>query len=251
MNDKIKIKAIIVDDEPLARESLEQALEGFDDITIEARCANGFEAVQAIQQHRPHLVFLDIQMPKLDGFDVVELLGKDAPLIVFVTSYDEYALKAFEAEALDYILKPVQSQRLEKAIQRVREQLQYKQDQPFDTFIERHRDSMVPLDRVLIRNGYDVVIIPVKEILYIEAQDDYVKIYTQDGKSYLKSERMSRLEGMLDSRSFCRIHRSYILNIDSLKKIEPYTKDSRIAVLQSGQHLNISRAGYAKLMELL
>jgi len=246
-----QINTIIVDDEPLARQSLEDALNPFDDIRIQARCANGFEAVKAVQEHRPHLLFLDIQMPRLDGFDVVELLGKEVPLIVFVTSYDEYALKAFEAQALDYILKPVQHRRLEKAIQQVRERVRQNQEQPYETFIENHRDTMVPLDRILIRNGYDVVIIPVKEIDYIEAQDDYIKIYTKDGKSYLKSERMNRLEETLDARTFCRIHRSYILNIDSLKKIEPYTKDSRIAILQNGTRLNISRSGYAKLMELL
>ncbi|MCP5045672.1 MAG: response regulator transcription factor [bacterium] len=245
------ITAIIVDDEPLGIESLKQALEGFEDIDIIEECHNGFEAVQAVQRLKPHLLFLDIQMPKLDGFDVIELLGNEAPFIIFVTSYDEYALRAFEAEALDYLLKPVQPQRLQKAIQRVREKVQAESFQPFETLIEKHQDSMGPLTRILIRNGYDVVIIPAREVVYIEAQDDYVKVYAKDGKSYLKSERMSRLEKMLDPRSFCRIHRSYILNIDYLKKIEPYSKDSRLAILTNGGKLTISRTGYNRLMELL
>jgi two-component system, LytTR family, response regulator len=253
------ITAIIVDDELLAQKSLLNALEGESDIQVLAQCGNGFEALQAVQKYQPHLLFLDIQMPRLDGFDVVELLGKDAPLIIFVTSYDEYALRAFEAEALDYILKPVQPQRLQKALQRVRQQLEIKEpengevaeEQGVEMLVQKHRDSMSPLHRLLIRNGYDVVIIPVVDIVYIEAQDDYVKVFTGEGKSYLKSERMNRLEGILDSRTFCRIHRSYILNIDYLKKIEPYSKDSRIAILKGGQRLNISRSGYTKLMELL
>lgn len=242
-----KITVLIVDDEPLARESLRTALREFQDVEILRECANGFEAVQAVQQLKPDLLFLDIQMPKLDGFDVVELLGKDAPLIVFVTSYDEYALRAFEAEALDYILKPVKTERLEKSIQRVRQQVKI----DFEPLIDKHRDSMAPLNRILVRSGYDVVIIPAKDIVYFEAQDDYVKIFTREGKSYLKSDRMNNLEKTLDNRSFCRIHRSYIMNIEFLKKIEPYSKDSRLAILQTGAKLPISRAGYTRLTELL
>jgi len=248
---KMKLNAIIVDDEPFARETLKAALENFPDIEILAECVNGFEAVQAVQKHQPQLLFLDIQMPKLDGLDVVELLGKDAPFVIFVTSYDEYALKAFEAEALDYILKPVKAERLAKTIQRVRERMRAQQVQPMEQLIDKHRDSMGPLDRVLIRNGYDVVIIPAQEIVYFEAEDDYVKVYTAEGKSFLKSERMSKLEKMLDPRNFCRIHRSFILNIEYIKKIEPYTKDNKVAILKTGQRLSISRSGYTRLMELL
>jgi len=247
--------AIIVDDEALARESLKGALESIGGIDIIRECSNGFEAVQAVHELTPDLVFLDIQMPRLDGFDVVELLGKETPFIIFVTSYDEYALRAFEAEALDYLLKPVKPERLLKAIdrvRRVREQVQAEVARPFETLIDRHRDSLGPLNRVLIRSGTDVVILPVGDIIYFEAQDDYVRIYThKEGKSYLKNERMTHLEKLLDLRNFCRIHRSYIINIAFLKKIEPYTKDSRLAILQGGQKLPISRSGYTRLMELL
>jgi two-component system LytT family response regulator len=247
-----KINTIIVDDEALARESLKQVLERFDDIQIINECTNGFEAVQAVHQLKPDLIFLDIQMPKLDGFDVVELLGNESPLIIFVTSYDEYALRAFEAEALDYLLKPVQPERLEKAVERVREQCQLKSSQPFDTLINKHRNFQAPLSRILIRLGTDVFILPVKDIIYFEAQDDYVKVYTHEqGKSFLKYERMSHLEKMLDPQYFCRIHRSYIININFLRKIEPYSKDSRLAILENGKKLPISRAGYNRLMELL
>ena len=227
-----KINAIIVDDEDLARESLKEALEKFDDIKIIKDCANGFEAVKTVHRLKPDLVFLDIRMPKLDGFDVVELLGKDTPFIIFVTSYDEYALRAFEAEALDYLLKPIKSERLQKAIERVRERFQIENSQPFETLINKHRNFQAPLSRILIRYGTEVFIIPVNDIIYFEAQDDYVKVYTYaQGKSYLKYERMSHLEKMLDSQYFCRIHRSYIININFLKKIEPYSKDSRLAIL--------------------
>jgi two-component system LytT family response regulator len=246
------IKAIIVDDEDLARESLKEVLERFDDIKIINECTNGFEAVQAAQRLKPDLIFLDIQMPKLDGFDVVELLGKETPLIIFVTSYDEYALRAFEAEALDYLLKPVKPERLQQSVERVREQFQLKNSKPFETLIDKHRNFQAPLSRILIRYGTEVFIIPADDIIYFEAQDDYVKVYTHaQGKSYLKSERMSHLEKMLDPQFFCRIHRSYIININFLKKIEPYSKDSRLAILQNGKKLPISRAGYNRLLELL
>jgi two-component system, LytTR family, response regulator len=247
------IKAIIVDDEELARESLKNVLIEFKDIQIIKECANGFEAVQAVHQEKPDLLFLDIQMPKLDGFDVAELLGKDSPIIIFVTSYDEYALRAFEAEALDYILKPAKPQRLKKAIDRVRDLLLPAHPlpkQPLSGMIDKHRSNSAPLHRILIRNGMDVIIIPINEIVYFEAQDDYVRIHTSE-KSFLKTDRMSNLEKMLNPTDFCRIHRSFLLNVNFLKKIEPYSKDSRLAILKTGPKLPISRSGYNRLMELL
>lgn len=245
-----KIKAIIVDDEELGRVSLREALDQFGDIEIVGECANGFEAIHEVEQSRPDLIFLDIQMPRLDGFDVVELLGKEAPFIIFVTAYDEYALKAFEAEALDYLLKPVNEKRLQKSIRRVREKLREKTPQKVVQFIEHHRDRQAPWHRVLIREGSDVHIIPMEDITHFEAQEDYVRIHTST-RSYLKLERISNLESKLEPGHFCRIHRSYILNIDYLAKIEPYSKDSRLAKLKDGKILPISRSGYNRLMELL
>jgi two-component system LytT family response regulator len=247
---KTKIRAIIVDDEALARASLREALDQFEDIEIVKECANGFEAIREVQQSKPDLIFLDIQMPRLDGFDVVELLGKEAPFIVFVTAYDEYALRAFEADALDYLLKPVTAERLGKSIRRLREKLRAVPPPGMEQFIEHHLARSAPLTRILIRDGTDVHIIPVEDVIYCEAQEDYVRIYTEN-RSYLKLERMSNLEKTLDPRNFCRIHRSYLLNIDYLAKIEPYSKDSRIAKLKDGKALPISRSGYNRLMELL
>ncbi len=247
---KTKIRAIIVDDEALARASLREALGQFKDIEIIKECANGFEVIREVLQSKPDMIFLDIQMPRLAGFDVVELLGKEAPFIVFVTAYDEYALRAFEAEALDYLLKPVTVERLEKSIRRLREKLQTRVPPQMEQFIEHHLARSAPLTRILIRDGTDVHIIPVEDMIYCEAQEDYVRIYTKN-RSYLKLERMSNLEKTLDPRHFCRIHRSYLLNIDCLAKIEPYSKDSRIAKLKDGKALPISRSGYNRLMELL
>lgn len=247
---KNKIRAIVVDDEQLGREALKEVLSEINAVEVVAECTNGFEAVQEVHKQKPDLVFLDIQMPKLDGFDVVELLGDDAPIIVFVTAYDEYALRAFEAAALDYLVKPVQPERLERTLQRVREGMEVKQSQPVAKLINDHQNEMAPLSRILIRDGMEVFIIPSEDIIYIEAQDDYVMIYT-DERSYLKYDRMNKLEKTLDPQYFCRIHRSYLINVRYLKKIEPYSKDSRLAIMQNDQKLPISRAGYNRLLELL
>ncbi len=245
-----KIRAILVDDEPLATESLKQVLADFAEIQVVAECANGFEAVQAVHKLRPDLLFLDIQMPRLDGFDVVELLGKEAPFIIFVTAYDEYALRAFEAQALDYLLKPVKRERLEQAVARVKEQIDRKTPQAVAKLIDMHQGDLAPLPRVLIRDGTDVTIVPSEEIVYIEAQDDYVGIFTAE-KSYLKYDSMDNLGRKLDARTFCRIHRSYLLNINFLSKIEPYTKDSKIVKLKDGRTLPLSKSGYNRLLDLL
>lgn len=248
MNDKIR--AIIVDDEALGRESLKSVLRDFPDIEVVGECADGFEAVQAVQQLKPDLLFLDIQMPRLDGFDVVELLGKETPFIIFVTAYDEYALRAFDAQALDYLLKPVKKERLHKSIERLQGQIQARARESMANLVQKHRRDQAPLGRLLIRDNTQVAIIPVGEIVYIEAQDDYVKIFTQQ-KTHLKSETLGSLEQKLDPTIFCRIHRSYILNTDFLTAIEPYTKDCRIVKLKNGKTLPLSKTGYDRLLELI
>jgi len=244
------IKAIIVDDEALSREALRNALAGYNDVELLQECPNGIEGLQAIQKHSPDVVFLDIQMPKLDGFDVVELLGDNEPVIVFVTAHDDYALQAFEAQAMDYLLKPVNKERLKKTIERLRIRLQSSNDQSLKKLVVSHQNQQAPLTRILIRDGMNVSIIPTEDIIYIEASDDYVTLFTLR-ESYLKYDRMSRLEQMLDPQYFCRIHRSYILNIKYLQKIEPYTKDSRVAILNNGVSLPISRSGYSRLNNFL
>ncbi len=244
-----KRRVLIVDDEPLARKAMSLALAEFSDIEIIGECGDGFDAVKVINKEKPDVVFLDIQMPKLDGFDVLELLD-DPPFIVFVTAYNEYALKAFESHALDYILKPVKTERLKKTLKRVEKQLRERKEQPVDQLLEQYQQHITPLERILVRDRNRIHILPVKEISHIEAQDDYVAYFTKE-KSYLKKETLSGLEKRLDSRQFVRIHRSYLLNIDYLSKIEPYSKDSRIAVLKDGKTLPISRSGYQLLMTYL
>ncbi|MEA3420742.1 MAG: response regulator [Acidobacteriota bacterium] len=243
-------RAIIVDDEALARKALRMVIDRFEEIEIVGECSDGFEAVKAINEKRPDLVFLDIQMPKLDGFDVLELLGNDAPFIVFVTAYDEYALQAFEAHALDYLLKPVKPERLAKTLDRIKERFPGKSRQPVDKLLQQHRLKDVPHKRILVRDRGNIYIIQAEDITYIEAQGDYVCINTLK-KSSLKNDTLANMEKMLDPRKFYRIHRSYILNIDYLSKIEPYTKDSRVAILKNGKTLPVSRSGYSRIMKLL
>ncbi len=244
-----KRRVLIVDDEPLARKAMALALAEFPEIEIIGECADGFEAVKKINQEKPEVVFLDIQMPKLDGFDVLELL-ENPPFIVFVTAYNEYALKAFEAHALDYILKPVKKERLEKTLKRVENRLRESQAQPVAAFMLEHQQIHTPLERILVRDRNQIHILPVEDIYYIEAQDDYVELFRKE-RSFLKKETLSGLGKRLDGRRFVCIHRSYLLNIDYLSKIEPYTKDSKIAVLKDGKTLPISRSGYQRLMELI
>ena len=244
-----KTTVIIVDDEELARSLVREYLSAHSNIEIVAECSNGFEAVKAVTEVQPDLMFLDIQMPKLSGFEVIELL-EVPPAVIFVTAFDQYALKAFDVHAVDYLLKPYGKERfneaLEQALQRLSKQIPNKAK-------EAAADAK-PVDqqweRVLIKEGSKVLVIPVEKIDYIEAQDDYVS-FRSESKSHLKMQRLTELETGLDPRRFVRIHRSYILNIERLSKIELYAKDSRTAVLKDGTQLPVSRTGYDKLKELL
>ncbi|MCJ7579851.1 MAG: LytTR family transcriptional regulator DNA-binding domain-containing protein [Candidatus Aminicenantes bacterium] len=244
-----KRRVLIVDDEPLARKAMALALAEFTEIEIIGECSDGFDAVKEINKEKPDVVFLDIQMPKLDGFDVLELL-ENPPFIVFVTAYNEYALKAFETHALDYILKPVKSERLGKTLERVEKRLREHKRQPVSQLLDQYQQHNIPLERILLRDRNRIHILQVEEIAYVEAQDDYVAFYTKE-RSHLKKETLSGLEKRLDSRRFVRIHRSYLLNIDYLSKIEPFAKDSKIAVLKDGKTLPVSRSGYQLLLILL
>ena len=243
------IRTVIVDDEDLARQVLRDDLAAFEDVEVVAECSNGFEAVKVIGEKSPDLVFLDIQMPKLDGFEVLELLEAPPPRVVFVTAYDEYALRAFEVHAVDYLLKPYDPERLAETIDQIR---QHPDGSPQLALAElatqaRPRKS---LERILVKDGARVTVIPIQEVDYIEAQDDYVGIYAR-GKCHLKPQRLSQLDTLLDEEEYVRIHRSYILNIRRLARIELYAKDSRLAVLRDGKQLPISRSGYARLKKLL
>jgi two-component system LytT family response regulator len=239
-----------VDDEELSRQAVKDLLKERRDVECVGECRNGFEAVETIPKLKPDLVFLDIQMPQLNGFDVIELLGDQVPAVIFITAFDEYALKAFEAAALDYLLKPVQAERLAKALDKYRRQVGESNPISFQPFIAGYQTHSAPLARVLVRDGVKVHIIPAAEIRYVKAEDDYVMIHTAD-QALLKLERLSHLEKMLDSRSFCRIHRSFLLNVAFLAKVDSHKKESRIAVLLSGEKLPISRQGYGQLQKIL
>jgi two-component system LytT family response regulator len=237
-----------VDDEEPARLVLREFLSAHKEVKIIAECANGFEAVKAITESRPDLVILDIQMPKLNGFEVLELV--DRPLaIIFATAYNQYAIKAFEVHAVDYILKPFSKERLAEALEHAKKHL-HKKTIPLQELVSSARMRPSPLERILVKDGSKVHVIPVDKIDFIEAQDDYIAIKS-DGKTHLKQERMAELEKELDATKFVRVHRSTILNLERIARIELYAKDSRMAILKDGTKLLISRTGYDKLKGLL
>lgn len=246
------LRIVVVDDEALARAVVREYAAGDPGVEIVADCANGFEAVKAVSELKPDLVLLDVQMPKLDGFEVLELLGRDQP-VIFITAYDQYALKAFAVHAVDYLLKPFSAERFHEAIGRARERLRARTALPIDevgSLIREARPRRGPAGRVLIRDGPHVHVLPVDKIDYVEAQDDYVA-FKSEGKQYLKDQTLSAVEETLDPSRFVRIHRSFILNIDRISKVELYAKDSRMAILRDGTRLPVSRAGYARLSQLL
>ena len=238
------MRVIIVDDEDLARGLVREFLGAHADIDIVAECANGFDAVKAITELEPDLVFLDIQMPKLNGFEVVELAGRKARYI-FVTAYDQYALKAFEVHAVDYLLKPYSQKRFDEALAHARTSVGGAVEAVVSEALARNK----PLGRVLIRDGAKVHVIGVEKIDFIEAQDDYVQIHSE-GKGYLKNQRLAELETQLDAGAFVRIHRSYIVNIARVSRIEA-GKDSHSAILLDGTRIPVSRSGYQKVKDLV
>jgi two-component system LytT family response regulator len=251
MSEVEKIRAVLVDDEELARRILREYLASSPDIEIVAECSNGFDAVKAISELRPDLVFLDVQMPKLNGFEVLELIGREVA-VIFVTAYDSYAMKAFDAHAIDYLLKPFSKDRFEIALQRARGRVR-PSSAPVPEPAMLSAAARAPeefVERVVVKDGAKVTIIPVDKLDYVEAQDDYVALHSQK-RSYLKQQTISSLEAILNPKQFVRIHRSCIVNLERIAKIEPYTKDSRLAILNDGTQLPVSRSGYARLTALL
>ncbi len=249
MKKEESISAVIVDDETLAREVLREHLSSHPEVDVAAECSNGFDAVKAITELKPDLVFLDIQMPKLNGFEVLELIDH-SPTVVFVTAYDQYALKAFEVHAVDYLLKPFSKERFEEALAHAKKNLELGSAPSPKEIVPPASSNDQPIERILIREGSKVHVIPVEKVDYVEAQDDYISVRT-DGRNLLKQHRLSDLEQSLDPSRFVRIHRKYILNLDRLARIELYAKDSRVAILKDGTRLQVSRAGYDKLKQLL
>jgi two-component system LytT family response regulator len=241
----MSIRTLIVDDEALARSLVREYLAPHEDIEIAAECANGFEAVKAIAELAPDLILLDIQMPKLNGFEVLELDATKAR-VIFVTAYDQFALQAFEVHACDYLLKPFSQARFDSALTKARASLGQRMD--VAPLLEATRPSG-PLERLLIRDGTRVHVVACSQIDFIEAQDDYVQIHA-DGRAWLKAQRLTDLENQLDPLTFLRIHRSYLVNVERIARIEQATKDSHVAVLHSGLRLPVSRSGYQKVRNL-
>lgn len=246
-----KIRIIIIDDEAPAREIIKHYLLEVDSVEVIAECADGFSGLKSISFLKPDLVFLDIQMPRLTGIEMVEVLT-EKPEIIFTTAYDQFALRAFELNAVDYLMKPFQKRRfldaVKKAIDKIKSGKGNKE--PASQLLAKKPELSSPINRIVVRKGNAINLVPVEQIRYVEAQDDYVMIYHKAGKA-LKQQTMKFYEENLPKESFVRIHRSYIVRIEEIKQIEPYTKDNHIAILQSGDKLPVSRAGYRHLKDEL
>jgi two-component system LytT family response regulator len=242
------IKAILIDDEPLARSIVAEYLRAYPEIQIVQECNDGFEGVKAIAQHKPELIFLDIQMPKINGFEMLELI-EQPPAVIFTTAFDEYAIKAFESHAIDYLLKPFSKERFDKALNKWLAQ-RHSTEEKSKSLIQEEVRQPEERNRVVVKEGGNIRIIPINEIQYIEAYDDYVKIYTLK-EMYLKKKTMSFYENSLDASQFVRVHRSYILQLNQITRIEPLEKETYLALLKSGAKIPLSKTGYAKLKSVL
>jgi two-component system, LytTR family, response regulator len=244
-------KIVIIDDEPLARSIVIEYLQNNPNVEIVAECNNGYEGVKAIMQHKPDLIIVDIQMPKINGFEMLELLDT-LPSVIFATAFDEFAIKAFEANAVDYLLKPFSKDRFDTAINK------WLAKNDNDTSFEKNISSLLENSdkqsdekhRIVVKNNSEITIVPVTDVFYIEAYDDYVKIFTKD-TYHLKKKTMNYYEQILDPSLFFRVHRSYIINLEQLTRIEPMEKNSHVALLKSGKKIPLSRPGYAKLKDKL
>jgi two-component system LytT family response regulator len=246
------VNTLIVDDESLAREIVRRYASDFEILNIVAECSDGFDALRQIQAHKPDLVFLDIQMPKLDGFELLEVLDY-SPAIIFTTAYDQFAIKAFEMNAVDYLLKPFSKERFESAVQKALHRIRQEKslpDKSIDSLRENIQESRGTLDRVVTRLGSKVTVIPVDRIWYIESADDYVMIYSEFG-NHLKEKTMKFFEEHLPANNFVRIHRGSIINLAQIAAIDPYTKDTHMVTLKCGAKLRASAEGYKKLRAML
>jgi two-component system LytT family response regulator len=244
------MKALIIDDEPLARMIVKEYLQSHPQIEVVQECNDGFEGLKAIQQHQPDLIFLDIQMPKINGFEMLELV-EQPPAVIFTTAFDEYAIKAFESHAVDYLLKPFSKERFDKAMQKWKDSSHTVVAKTnTQSLLESVAQSPAQSNRIVVKLAGKIKIIPVDEIYYLEAADDYVKIFTKEG-SFLKNKTMNYFEQALDGQHFVRTHRSYIMNIQQITRIEPYEKDNHVAILKSGAQVPVSKTGYAKLKLVL
>lgn len=243
-------KIVIIDDEPLARSIVAEYIGSFKDLEVVAECNNGYEGVKAIHQHKPDLIFLDIQMPKINGFEMLELLDAIPP-VIFTTAFDEYAIKAFEANAVDYLLKPFSKDRFKDAVEKwLFKASSASQEKSIRSLIESSDKQADEKNRIVVKTNSEISIVPVAEVFYIEAYDDYVKIFTKD-TYYLKKKTMNYYEEVLDPSQFFRAHRSFIINLQQLTRIEPLEKNTYVALLKSGKKVPLSRSAYSKLKEKL
>ncbi len=248
------IRVVIIEDEAPAREIVKAYLKDYPQLEVVGEFDNGFDGMKGIKSLQPQLVFLDVQMPKITGFEMLELMD-EAPEIIFTTAYDQYAIKAFELNAIDYLLKPFSRERFGQAVAKAMEKLQTAESeekaakviQQVTKTVEERDENIF---RIVVKKGNDIHVIPVDDLIYIEAKDDYVMLYTEKGR-YLKEKTMKYYESHLDSSRFVRVHRSFIVRIDQVKRLEPYGKSSHLAILHQGQKVNVSSSGYKKLKEVL
>ncbi|SFD05887.1 two component transcriptional regulator, LytTR family [Chitinophaga sp. CF118] len=243
------IKAVIIDDEPLAREVVKEYLQSFTQVQILQECNDGFEGLKAIQQHQPDIIFLDVQMPKINGFEMLELV-EDLPAVIFTTAFEEHAIRAFEVNATDYLLKPFSKERFDKALQKWLDRRTSNTPQETGALLETAANSPLQNNRIVVKINGKIKIIPIPEIHYLEAADDYVKIITSEG-AFLKNKTMQFFDNMLDPLQFARVHRSYILNVNQVTRIEPYEKENHLAILRSGAKVPVSKTGYPRLKSAL
>ncbi|HLN56441.1 MAG TPA: LytTR family transcriptional regulator DNA-binding domain-containing protein [Bacteroidales bacterium] len=245
------VRIVIIDDETPAREIIKHYLAETEGIEIIAECSDGFSGLKTISSLKPDLVFLDIQMPRLTGIELVEVMT-EKPEIIFTTAYDQYAIRAFELNAVDYLMKPYQKRRFLEAVKKAIDKIHAGQGNsiPASSLLAKKPEPDAPINRFVVRKGNAINLIPVEQVRYIEAQDDYVMIYHSEGKA-LKQETMKYCEDNLPQKDFVRVHRSYIINVSQIKKIEPYGKDNHVAVLNSGDKIPVSRSGYQQLKEEL
>lgn len=243
------IKVILIDDEPLSRELIRSYLNAYKELEVVEECSDGFEGVKAIATHKPDLVFLDIQMPKINGFEMLELIDEN-PAIIFSTAFDEYAIKAFEKNAIDYLLKPFSKDRLDKAVKKFLDAHAKNTVYNARPAIQELSTSGDTPTRIVVKTGTKVKIIPVHEIQYLQSEDDFVKIVTAEG-GYLKNRTMQFYEDHLDRTQFVRVHRSWMVHVNQVTKIDKYGKESHVIILRNGTQVPVSKQGYAKLKEVL
>jgi two-component system LytT family response regulator len=249
------LRVLLVDDEAPARALLREYLGAIPGVEVAGECANGFEAVKAITERKPDLLFLDVQMPKLDGFEVLELLEPGGPAVIFCTAYDEYALRAFEVHAVDYLLKPFGRERLGEAVARARDRIAQGgrtgsgEPPPSGAALAAAaRGEGRHVERIVVRDGAQVHVVPVERVDYVEAQDDYVAIHEGE-RTHLKHQALAELANSLDPSRFVRVHRSFLVNVERVARVELLAKDQRVVILRDGQQLPVSRSGHERLRD--